>query len=222
LLAWIIILTLISLEIIGYVIIYSKLGAWKQSIERETSTGSLMVGSKDYRKVIAILSAQERKKKMIIGLSLFLQIGPPLYFAPIFWPILDLTFKASDGHTYSFQEAAFVFFFLIFILCILCLLPFYYVIETQFRSPIVTTKGVANRSPWSRRFFLRWDDIELVSFTTLMGNEFILKSRKGNIRIICILMNLDKFAKALMENVPREKWVKVEKKLVQALKGPFY
>jgi len=223
LLALVTVAILIFIEIISYYLIIHRLKSRNLDLKQETSTGSLIVNSENQGKIIAILNAQPRKKKLVIRLALFLQVGTFLFFVPQVWSFLDfIPYIDATGEITPFEGTMAFYLIITSMIYGLGLIPFYYVIETQFRSPIITSEGVANRSPWSRKFFLHWGEINNIRFTSWTGNEFLLESDEGNIRINCLLTNLDIFSRILMEKVPKKKWANVEKFLKQALKGPFY
>ena len=216
---------LIALEAIGYYLFFRRLKPWDQAIERGTDSGSFIVDSRNYGKVLAVLRAQSKKSSVALGLALFLQIGTMIFFAPQVWSILDLVPYVDNTGTLTPPEGM-IALCLAFSFCLylLGLLPFYFVFGNRFNLTIVTTEGVAHKSPWlGRVFFLSWGDITSVTFPNFITtNNFLLKGEGGKMSVNCLYVGLDVFAKTLMEKVPRKKWTGVEDKLEQALKGPFF
>ncbi len=69
----------------------------------------------------------------------------------------------------------------------------------------ISRYGIRKKSPWSRDFFCPWLSIESIVFSA-SSQWFVIKSKEGKIRLHMYLSGLEDFARAVMENVPPEKW----------------
>jgi len=76
----------------------------------------------------------------------------------------------------------------------------------------VSRYGIRKKSPWSRDFFCPWSSIESIVFS-VSSQWFVIKSREGKIRLHMYLSGLGDFARAVMENVPPERWVGAESQI---------
>lgn len=99
-------------------------------------------------------------------------------------------------------------------------LPWYYPIEAYGVAHLVTDAGLVKRSPFSKTVMIRWNEVERISFHWLLG-DFSIRSRDGRMRISPVIQGLDSFAKGVIENVPKKKYVSAIKYVNRALGGPF-
>jgi hypothetical protein len=80
-------------------------------------------------------------------------------------------------------------------------------IESTFSWFVIDSRGIDSHSAWRRRLFLPWDEVESIT----VGNKgFVIKGKKGIIRLQPYLVGLDRFAKAVKELVPEERWTPVK------------
>ncbi|MGQ9588481.1 MAG: hypothetical protein ACUVT7_08905 [Thermoplasmata archaeon] len=98
--------------------------------------------------------------------------------------------------------------------------PWLLFVEPYGNIRVVTKQGILKRSPWTGTSFIRWDEIRSVRWMPFLDNFFV-SSTKGLFAVCPIYENLDRFASGVMENVPAERWVRAERKLRKALRGPF-
>jgi hypothetical protein len=85
---------------------------------------------------------------------------------------------------------------------------------------LVSKEGITKISTWRKSTVVRWNEITSVRFVPLY-DMFVVKSPKGRMSISPLLVNIDSFAKGVIENVPKNKWQGSEKYLTKALSGPF-
>jgi len=85
---------------------------------------------------------------------------------------------------------------------------------------IVSKEGITKISTWRKSTVVRWNEITSVRFVPLY-DMFVVRSPKGRMSISPLLVNIDSFAKGVIENVPKNKWQESEKDLTKALSGPF-
>jgi len=71
----------------------------------------------------------------------------------------------------------------------------------------ISRNGVRKKSPWSRDFFCPWSEMESIIFSA-SSQWFVIRSKEGKIRLHMYLSGLEDFAKAVMENVPTDRWTK--------------
>lgn len=74
----------------------------------------------------------------------------------------------------------------------------------------ITKDGIQKGSPWSKGFFVRWDEIEEVYFN---GTNFIVSTPKGKIGFHLYLTGLNAFARAVRDRLPEAKWTKAREQI---------
>lgn len=87
-------------------------------------------------------------------------------------------------------------------------------IEGTFTWYVVSDKGISKHSAWSRKLFLRWDEIESIEFTAI-NDWFAIKGSRGTVRLHSYLVGLPQYAKSVIEHVPEERWSSVKEHVEQ-------
>jgi len=101
------------------------------------------------------------------------------------------------------------------------LAAWYPVIESQGRLILVRDEGVRAISPWSRSISFKWNEVTSLRWIPILPENFVIRTTRGIMFVSPVLLNLDIFAKQVMRNVPRERWMSSEKMLRKAERGPF-
>ena len=82
-------------------------------------------------------------------------------------------------------------------------------IEGTFSWYIVNNEGIDRHSAWSRHLFMRWSEIDSITFTAV-NQWFVIKGNMGTIRLHAYLIGLPEFARAVRKHVPPERWDKAK------------
>jgi hypothetical protein len=85
------------------------------------------------------------------------------------------------------------------------MLPWLMFVEGAFTWYAVNKDGIDKHSAWSRRKFLRWDEVYSISFSPV-NQWFVIKGSGGTVRLHMYLDGLDRFAKAVKGHVAPEYW----------------
>ncbi len=72
---------------------------------------------------------------------------------------------------------------------------------------ILSPEGLRKRSPWSKPFSVRWEEIESIAYSR-SAEWFVVKTSKGKIRLHRYLSGLGDLAEAVRTHVPPERWSK--------------
>jgi len=157
--------------------------------------------------VVAVLKFSDRRKKAIWILVLILTVyffALTLYAAPV---------RFQKPQWLNAGGAA-------LFMCLLGSAPWILFVESYGNIRVVTTNGILKRSPWTGTTYVRWDEIESVRWIPII-DDFFVTSEKGLFAVNPVYENLERFAEGITKNLPRSKWIHAEKRLNQALGGPF-
>ena len=80
----------------------------------------------------------------------------------------------------------------------------------------LTPQGIRKGSPWSRKFFARWDEIRGISYS-LSFDGFVLQTPRGKIRVSRYLSGLEDFVLAIWRNVPENLWPGADARVIQRI-----
>ncbi|HEX9907395.1 MAG TPA: hypothetical protein VGB78_02875 [Thermoplasmata archaeon] len=91
-------------------------------------------------------------------------------------------------------------------------LPWMIFLEAFWTRATVSLEGLEKRSVWRGIRFLRWEDVETISYT-LWRRDFVVNGNGMKITLNDDLMGLPFFAEAVNLRLPPEKWVDVSSRL---------
>lgn len=151
------------------------------------------------------------RRKKAIGVFAFILIG----FFFISELIAGLFTSDQPSNTYTerlLAESVFIG------VCGLC--PWILFVEPYGNIRAITSLGILKRSPWTGTAFVFWSEINAIRWIPFIDNFFVF-SEKGMFSINLVYQDLDKFAEAVIKNVPRSRFSRAEYKLSLAAKGPF-
>lgn len=80
-------------------------------------------------------------------------------------------------------------------------------VETVTTAHRLSHDGIHKHSPWSRDFFLGWEEVGSIKYSFAL-RRFVISSHKGKIRLDILLNGLQDFAQFVLTRVEREAWVK--------------
>lgn len=208
---WIVPLAFLLTELV----IYSIFKRWVRSVDKSLQKlmASVTSGnhiSPDGNGIVAVLGYGEKRKGSLWVFMLFMTS-----FFFLLTLIAGLFIPAEPAKTYLERLGA-----IGFGLTICGLTPWLIPLYPYGDFRVITKKGIINRSPLTRAFYVRWDQIKSVRWISILS-RFVLKTEKGRIVVPPIYVNVDKFAEFIMENLPKSRWTHAERMLSKALNGPF-
>jgi len=126
-------------------------------------------------------------KKFIFGLIIF--------FAILF---VIVAYLIKSTRQYNDEEETMIFLtliglYLIFVLLIIC--------EVYGIHFIVTKEGIYKKSPWSRNFFARWENMQTIKYDILQVGGYTIKTTKGKIRLNPFLSGLNNLLQDTTQNM---------------------
>lgn len=194
------------------IVMYRIFLHWTDSVKQELNDRLALVSSnggssEEGKHAPVVLSFGEGRKKAVwifalILLTLFGMIAISVAFVV---PI-------SNAWLTAFVSAAFF--------CMVGLAPWLLFLESYGSFQIVTKNGIFKRSPWTGSAHVLWGQIESVRWIPILDN-FLVRTDKSFFFVTPVFENLDVLAKAVMEQVPRDRWIGAERWLTKASAGPF-